>query len=817
MRRFFGRFRDLFRRRRLLAALEEDVAAHRDELVAEHLARGATRARAERAAALELGNTTQIRESYREAAGVPFIETTLLDARYALRLLARSPGFAAVALLSLALGIGANTALFSVAGALFLRKLPVRDPQRVVLLTWEAQAHPLFADYDGTSWEDGSGRWTGSSFPPGTFRQMREQASDLADVFAFADFQQLNVNADGDSQIAEGALVSGSYFSALGLNPAAGRTISDADDTPGSAPVAMISYRYWQRRFGGNPAILGKRITVNTKPATLIGVAPQGFDGTLQIDRVPDVMLPLGQNPNPEDLPVMPDDLDWWVNIMARLKPGVAPQQAQARMNAIFRQTTWDAWQHNAAQPRKDRTLEKRDQRNLATLVVEAGAPGLMEDRREFSTPLFLLACVLGLVLLIACANLSNLLLARAAARGKEVAVRLSLGARRGRVIRQLLTESLLLALAGGILGTGLAYLGKDALALAFSATIEPQLDWRVLAFALVLSAAAGIIFGLAPAARATRVEVAPTLKKNAPTLAGRSRLSNTLIVVQVAISVVLLIAAGLFSRTLYNLSTVKLGFDPANLLLFRFKPQLSGYKPQQLAMLYAQLQRSIEAVPGVQSVTYSRHPLLAGSLRADRVVLEGAGDPGNSSRGLAEGTGSPGAESTAINVVAPNFFNVMRMPLISGRQFNNIDDANSPRVAVVNQAFVEHFLHNDPHALGRRFRFSNLKTPLVEIVGIVGNSKYTNLRRDRPIVYTAFPQENIPGQMSFAVRTGGPPDAVMPAVREAIRRVDSNLPIYDVGTQQGYQRSSMAAERLFAQLSVGFGVLALLLAMIGL
>ena len=816
MRRFFARLRDLMRRRRLLASLDEELAAHREELIALHLSRGLSAEDAERAAVLELGNATQIRESYREAAGAPVIETTLLDLRYALRLLARSPGFTAVALLSLALGIGANAALFSVAGALFLRDLPTPNPQQIALLSWDGWAHPLFTDYDGSSWQRSDGYWTGSSFPLGAFHRMREQARDVAEVFAFSDFEQLNVNVDGDAQIAQGELVSGNYFSALQLQPAAGRLIGDSDNKLSAPPVAVISYRYWQRRFGGNGAVIGKKISINTHPATIIGVAPPRFDGTLQFDQFAQVYLPLGQYPNPYNSPVPPDDLDWYVNLMARIPAGASAQQAQARLNAIFRQVTWDAWQNGVAHPPSDRELEKRDQRNLANLVLERDAPGLMEDRRNSAEPLLLVACVLGLVLLIACANLANLLLARAASRNKEVAVRLSLGARRGRVIRQLLTESLLLALLGGGLGMVLAWFGKDALALAFSSALEPRLDWRVLLFALALSTIAGIIFGLAPAARATRVEVAPTLKKNSPTLAGRSRLSNLLVVAQVVISVVLLIAAGLFSRTLYNLSTVKLGFDPTNLLVFRFKPELSGYKPAQLPALYAQLQREMAAVPGVQAVTYSRHPLVAGSLRADSIILENSNGP-SKPHGASEGTGSPRKESSAINIVAPNFFAAMRMPVISGRQFTDNDDVNSPRVAIVNQTFLNQFLRGDPQPLGRRFRFNNMKTPLVEIVGIVADSKYTNLRRDFPIVYTPAQQDNIAGQMAFAVRTTGPPDAAMPAIREAIRRVDSDLPVYDIATEEGNVRRSMAMERLFAQLSLGFAVLALLLAVIGL
>jgi predicted permease len=742
------------------------------------------------------------------------METILQDLRYGARMLLRSKGFTAVAVLSLALGIGANTALFSLIDGVLLKMLPVKRPHDLVLFNWLSGPRGLSYGIDGiTSRDPATGIATSTSFSYLTFERFRDQHDALSDVFAFAPIEQLNVNVDGQAEIAGGQLVTGGYYAGLGVEAILGRSITDLDDQANASPVAVITHRYWQRRFGLDPAAVGKTVNVNNVPFTIIGVTPPEFFGALQVGQSPDVTIPMAMEPQVrQGSRSLRQPWFWWVRIMGRLKPEVTAEQARASLEVSFQQSALEGW--NAVQARLQAQGQAASQtpRDTPQLRVAPGGQGLTEARRAYSQPLMILMAVVGLVLLISCVNVANLLLARAASRQKEIAVRLAVGASRWRLVRQFLTESVLLASLGGALGLLLAFWGKDLL-LALrpwggeALVLDLKLDLRVLGFTTAVCLITGIMFGLAPALKATRVDLTPALKDTSRSLTGGSHslLTRSLIIAQVAMSLLLLIGAGLFAGTLRNLQVVDLGFNRENLLLFRVDPMLSGYNRAQITNLYQQIIERIEAVPGVRSATLSRHPLLSGSARNGPVFVQGQPP-------------RPDEENIVYtNPVEASFFETMEMPILFGRSLSPRDDERAPKVAVINQTMARRYF-GDENPVGRRFGFGSPETSgQIEVVGVARDAKYTDLRQETPpTFYTPYRQEP-PGQVNFAVRTSGDAKAMIASIRQAVREVEQNLPLFDIKTQSEQADESLAGERLFATLSSFFGLLALLLASIGL
>ncbi|HKQ04016.1 MAG TPA: ABC transporter permease [Blastocatellia bacterium] len=743
----------------------------------------------------------------------------LQDLRYGLRMIRKAPGFTAIAVLSLALGIGANTALFSVVDAMLLKKLPVKEPERLALLQaqWGKNFSP--GSYSGSNQRDpDTGLTVGTSFPFQTYQHLREQESALSEVFAFSDMS-FNVNADGQAEVAYGQVVSGNYFEGLGVPPLIGRTISDEDDRAGASPVAVISYRYWQRRFSGDPAVIDRQIDLNNIAFTIVGVTPAGFDGTAQVGYSLDVTIPLAW-----EAQITPERSNmknqvWWLRLMGRLKPGATFEQARADLETAFTQSVLEHRQAYQAQ----RVAEGRPAakplapEDYPRLAVVSGSQGEMNLRQFYAKSLYLLLGVVGLVLLVACANVANLLLARATSRQKEIAVRLAMGAGRGRLVRQLLTESVLLAVIAGALGVLLAMWIKDGL-LAVSDwgrgmnALNPALDLRVLGFTFLLSLLTGLLFGIAPAWRSTRVDLTPALKDSGrgSSAASRSWLSKSLIVAQVAVSLLLLIGAGLLLRTLLNLQKVEAGFNQQNLLLFRIDPGLIGYKAERLTTLYKDLSEHIEAVPGVRIATFSRVPLLSQSMSSRSVTLPGVAPP-------AEGERSP-TDNIYVHTVRENFLEAMQIPLLAGRSFTAHDDTTAPRVAIVNQTFAN-LCFPDESPIGKRFGFDPRKPAEIEIIGLARDAKYARQRDDiPPTIYVSWQQElRTLSSATFEVRTVGEPTATVAAIRQAVSEVDGNLPIHDVKTQVEQSEQTLAQERLFAKLLTIFGLLAQQLAAIGL
>ena len=738
------------------------------------------------------------------------------DLRYGLQIFVKYPAFTAVAVLTIALGIGANTALFSVVDTVLLRKLPVKDPERLVLLnaTWDREKFNT-GGFNGSNRRDpATGLTTGTSFPLQTLTRLRQEPGVLSDVFAFAPVD-INLNAGGQAQVVGGQVVSGNYYAALGVPAYVGRTITDADDNAAATPVAVLGHRLWTTRFSGDPSVVGKQVNINNVAFTVVGVTPPGFLGTSDVGVSLDVTIPLAWEPQ-----VTADRTNtrgagiWWLRLMGRLRPGATIEQAQTSLAGPFQASVLE---HRAArQARSQQPFRNIAPKDLPRLGVISGSQGEMNTRRELGKPLRLLFGVVGLVLLIACANVANLLLARASSRKKEIAVRLALGASRWRLIRQLLTESVLLAAVGGALGILFAVWIKEGLLLVTEwggkemNALIPVLDLRVLAFTIGLSLLTGVIFGTVPAMRATRLDLTPTLKDTGrgSSAVGRSLLTKSLVVVQVSLSVLLLIGAGLLIRTLRNLHHVETGFNTTNLLLFDVDPSLLGYREDRLANLYEQMSAHLEAIPGVQSVTFSRHALLALGATTSSVFV-----PGELG---ADGKPRPG--EAKVHNVRENFLQTMEIPLLLGRHLTAQDDARAPQVAVVNQSFAKaHFGNENP--IGKRFGFDSEKPEDFEIVGLAQDAKYTSQRDEtEATVYRSWKQ-TLPSVRAATVelRTASDPAAFVAAVRQAVHDIDNNLPVSNVRTQIEQANQTLAVERMFAKLLTLFGVVAQLLAAIGL
>ncbi|HEX8161830.1 MAG TPA: ABC transporter permease [Pyrinomonadaceae bacterium] len=746
------------------------------------------------------------------------MRTLWQDLRYGARVLAKAPGSTAVAVVSLALGIGANTALFSVVDAVLLKKLPVKEPDRLVLFQSAANTNFSPGGYTGNTNLDASGRRVRTSFPFQTYAMFRAQKPDaLSDVFAYGGVT-LNVNAGGRVDVARGQAVSGNYFAGLGVGTTVGRTLTDEDDKASAAPAAVLSHRYWQRRFGGDPAVVGAPINLNGVAFTVVGVAPPGFDGTMQVGTSFDVAIPLAWEPQVSaERSRMARGGIWWLRVMGRLKPGATPEQAQASLGGLFLQSVLE---HRAAKARAQgqEGSAALDPDSYPQLVATPGSQGEMNTRQYYRRPLYLLLGVVGLVLLIACANVANLLLARAATRQREIAVRLALGASRARLVRQLLTESVLLAAVGGALGVLLAFWIKDGLLSVGDwggrgmGSLDPRLDLRVLGFTLGLSLLTGVVFGIAPAWRATRVDLTPALKESArgSGAAARSLLTKSLVVGQVAVSLLLLVGAGLMLRTLINLERVETGFNARNLLLFDVDPNLIGYKDARLAALYRRMFERLEAVPGVESVTFSRDALLSQSESDSDFWLGGAKAAGGGDK--AKPTGD-----VYLLRVRENFLETMQIPLLAGRSLVARDDERAPKVAVVNQEFARRFFGGD-NPVGRRFGFDPDKSDEIEIVGVSRDTKYASQRDEiKPTAYLPWAQTlSSVGAVTFEVRTATEPTAAVAAIREAVRGVDADLPPSNFKTQLAQADETLSMERFFAKLLSFFGLLAQGLAAVG-
>jgi len=745
-----------------------------------------------------------------------WLHSLFSDCRFAFRMLRKSPGFTAVAVLTLALGIGANTAIFSLIDAVLLRALPVREPHRLVVFQWTAHNSPnLKGHYNYMSCPAANAGATGEhgcwfSYP--MFQQFHSKQDTFSTVAALCGNVGLNLRGNGPASFVQGEMVSGDFFETLGVGPSLGRTLNRSDDTPGALPVAVLSYGFWQSTFGADPAVVGRTVWLNNVPVTIAGVAAKEFPG-LDPGSARAIWLPLsisaqvgmdlfgsvsGDHPSLQ----AGDDI-WWIYIVARLKEGISSGQAQAAAGALFYDDVID----------KSKELFKVD--DAPRLVLLPAPQAISGLREQFSTPLAILMTAVGMVLLVACANVAGLMLARSATRQRELAVRLALGAGRARITRQLLTESLILSVAGGVAGILLAYWSVQSLVAFMShgglwpSHLAAHLDLRVLAFTAAASICTGVLFGLAPTFRGIHLDLTPALKESPAALATaatRSRflsLGGTLVIAQVALAILVLSGAGLLVRTLQNLKSIKPGFDTRNLLLFRMDPSLNGYKGPRSKSLYAELLARIQAIPGVLSATYSFDDLLSGNSWITSFGIEGkVKNTSHATLGLNAG---------------PQFFETMGIPLMAGRTFTPQDFSLPPDTkwepAVINESFARTFF-KDQNPLGRRLTGVGHQGSSREIVGIVGDTKFRTLRSE--IAPTLF----VPaggGEAVFEIRTAVDPRTIIPAVRSTVSQLDNNLPLFSMKTESEQIERSLFQERLIARLSSFFGALSLLLACVGL
>jgi len=733
------------------------------------------------------------------------MEILLKDLRYGLRGLVKRPGFSSVAIITLALGIGANTAIFTLVNAVMLKSLPVTNPDELVLFNESSS--------EGTSIEDSPRTGVWRRFSTASYKYFRDHNQSFQDLMAFRSgesrlsVRQTGTDVNAPAQRASGHLVSGNYFTVLGASARKGRVFTPADDALNAQPVAVIGNAYWERELNSDPAIIGKNLIINGTSFTVVGVMPPEFFGE-RVRRAPDFWLPLSFDSQIELRDSYHENNNaYWLMIMGRLKPDVKFEQAQANVNMALRQFLTD-------QAGSQLTADRQRGIQNTFVALAPGRGGTSGLRIRYSKPLQMLMAIVGMVLLIACANVGSLLLSRAASRKAEISLRLALGATRSRIIRQLFTESMMLAVLGGIFGIILSHWGVKLLVSLVipDSPIDTRPDARVLLFTTGASIVAGVLFGLVPAVRSSRSDLASAMKAKTRTGYGRPfrlNLSSGLVVIQVALSMVLLTGAGLFARSLFNLQRDDVGFNRANVLLLDIDPRLAGYKPLELSSLYEHLIDRLGTMPNISSVTMATYSPMSGSTRTSSIKVQGYTPTTDDDMAVQD------------MLVGPNYGATLGVPLLRGREIGVRDTPASTPVAVVNETFAEHFFKNQ-NPIGRTFTFDDEENKVVnlEIVGVIGDIKSSNPREQaeatvyRPILQI---QDEAAYSVTIHLKTVVDPSSLAPLARQAISDVDPRLPIFGVTSLSDQMKERLLQDRLVTQLVSFFGVLALLLACVGL
>jgi predicted permease len=803
-------FRSVTCWRRLETEMDEELRFHLEARAADLTREGLDAHAAMRRARLELGTVAAHKDGMRASLGLRWWDELWGDLQYGARILRKSPGFTAIAVASLALAIGANTTIFSLANEVMYARLGVPHPEQLRLLTVIADQHSALHSSWGMRYPvPGGTRYDSFTYP--VYQQLRKENRVLGEIFAFKENFQANVTINGSAQSVRVELVSGNLYQLMQVRPALGRTILTSDDgAPGTGAVAIISDGFWDRSFGRSPDVVGKVITVNMTPVTVVGVNPRGFTGAQSVQSSPDIFMPLSM------LPLLKSELGhhgpylsstdlWWVQLMARSKPDVSTEQAQASLNVAL----------NAA-VRGTMKVNKND--TIPQLVLEDGSRGLNSSGRYYAKPIYVLLTLVGFVLLLACANIANLMLARASARQREMGVRLALGAGRWRILRQMLTESLLLAAMGGVLGLILGYVSRTGLPKLMlnaweRADMNVPFDWRVFGFTAGVTLATGVLFGIAPAWAATRAEIGTALKEGGKTATRHRRgwSGRVIVTFQVALSTLLVVGAGLFLRTLGKLNSIDPGFRTDQLVLFDINPPSKQYPaPKNVVALHARIEETLRTVPGVDGVTLTDIPLLANSESGSGFYVEGA----------LEGKHERGGEPSSLQAtVGQNFLPVMGIPLVAGRSFTQQDADGVRQVSVVNRALAkEYFPNQDP--IGKRFSMDSSETKdrsWFEIVGVCADTHYSHLKEEAPpLHFDLYRQSKDFGGVTYIVRTRMKPEAITLSLRAAVQKIDPDLPLMEIRTQQEQIDATMQQERMFASLTAGFGLLALALACVG-
>ena len=783
-------------------ALREEMELHLAEKAAELQADGMSTERARAEARRRFGNVGLRHEESREIWMTRFWSELGQDVRYGCRTMMANKAFSALAVLLLALGIGANTAIYSFMESILLRSLPVADPESLVVLNW--QSRPLqegskewvIHGLQGLFWPADKGALVTGIFPYPALETLREENPVFSTLFGYFNGHNRNLAVRGQATSARAEYVTGDYFHGLEVSPAAGRLINSEDDRAGAAAVAVISFATSQNRFGGPPNAIGQSILVDNIPFTVIGVVPPEFFG-VDPAAAPELYLPLHTNmltDGPRAARMYGDGNFYWIEMMGRLRPGVSMAEAQAALAPRFHQ-----WVATTAKTDGERA-------NLPALILNPGAEGLGSLRRQYSKPLYVLLAMVGLILVLACANIANLLLARAAARHGEMAVRLSLGAGRFRVVRQLLTESVMLASLGGAFGVLFAIWGVRSLTLLLSNgreafTLHAELNWSVLAVTGALSLICGLLLGLAPAIQSTRPDVMPALK-NGRGGGRRRRAQQVLAVAQIAISFLLLVAAGLFVRTLNKLHSIQLGYARENILLFTLNARQAGHRDPEMATFYANLRKRFESIPGVSSATLSQSSIIS------------AGEAGGAYSGPMK-IGTVTITGAGVMAAGPRYLTTMQIPILAGREIDERDRPDSPLVAVISERLARTYFGNE-NPLGRRITFVDEKRDL-EIVGVSANVRYGGLKQGSPMTVFAAASQFPPDRVTYALRTAGDPLRYVRSVHEIVREADSRIPVTNVFTQAAEIDRTISREITFSKLCTVFAVLALLIACVGL
>jgi predicted permease len=780
---------------------------HLAEKAAELQADGMTAERARAEARRRFGNVGLKHEESREIWMTRFLSELGQDVRYGFRSMTANKAFSALAVLLLALGIGANTAIYSFMESILLRSLPVADPESLVVLNWHSRppqegsqewVHVIHG-VQGILWPGDKGALVSGMFPYGAFETLGEENPAFSTLFGYFNGLTRNLVVRGQAASAHAEYVTGDYFRGLGVSPNAGRLIDSEDGRSGAAPVAVISFATSQQRFGGPLNAVGQPILVDNIPFTVIGVAPPEFFG-VDPAVAPDLYLPLQTNVLLDGAGVARmygDGNFYWIEMMGRLRPGVSMAQAQKALAPRFHQ-----WVATTARTDGERA-------KLPALILNPGAEGLGSLRRQYSKPLYVLLAMVGLILAIACANIANLLLARAAARRREMAVRLSLGAGRFRIVRQLLTESVMLASLGGAFGVLFAIWGVRSLTFLLSHgqenfTLHAELNWKVLGVTAALSVVCGLLFGLAPAIQSTRPDVMPALKNGRGDGPHHRHVQHVLVVAQIAISFLILVAAGLFVRTLNKLHSVQLGYARENILLFSLNARQAGHRDQKITTFYANLRKRFESIPGVSSATLSHASIIS------------AGHAGETYRGTMK-IGAVTVEGASVLVAGPRFLTTMQIPILAGREIDDRDQPGSMLVAVISERLARTYFGNE-NPVGRRITFLDEKRDL-EIVGVSANLRYGGLKNDGESAMTVFAAASqfSPDRVTYALHTAGDPLRYVRSVGEIVREADSRIPVTNVITQAAEIDRTISREITFAKLCTGFAVLALLMACVGL
>ena len=812
------RLRALFRRRSVEAELDEELRAHLEQQVQKYFRSGLPREEATRRARLEFGGLEQVKEECRDARGVNFLETLFRDVRYAGRVFRRNPGFTIVAVLTLALGIGANTAIFTLVDAVMLKSLPVANPQQLYRL----------GDTDNCCEMTGlQGSFVLYSYP--LYEQLRDHTPEFSELAAFTPFlTTLAVRRGGSSGPAEpylGELVSANYFAMFGIRDFTGRVLTPRDDKPGSPPVAVMSYYSWQQHFGLDPSVIGSTFVIDQVPYTVVGIAPPKFYGDTLRSDPPDFWLPLGTEPalNRQNSAFKRANIEWLYSI-GRLKPGAKAGSVESHLTVALQQWLWQTgWAGASPQLRSNLALVEGYRRKIARqhIHLTAAGAGIDKMQTDYASGLRLLVIVAGLVLLIACANIANLLLARGAASRLNAAVRMALGAPAMRLIRQVLTESILLAFLGGVAGLIVAFTGTRAILLiafrgAHYVPISARPSWLVLGFAFLLSLITGVVFGIAPAWAASHADPSEALRGAGRSYGDHSSLARrSLVILQVALSAVLLVGAGLLTESLRNLQGQQFGFVTQGHLIVHVNPKLAGYTTQGLYGFYQQLQDRLTRLPGVLSASFSDYSPMEGDNWNQDVYIEGR-KPGDSGHDL----------NSSLDRVGPHYFETIGTRLIRGRVIGDEDNPSSRHVAVINQTFAHKFLPNeDP--IGQHFGLDDAShSGDYEIVGVVEDAKYQNARV--PSYPTAFmPLLQTPAADAghdnsiyigdIELHVGGKPHNLERAVRRALADINPNLTVLGMMSLSEQVALNFNQDRLIARLSELFGLLALLLACVGL